>query len=210
GRGAYGLGGARTSSAGEVGTLLSRMGRLLTRGDAAVFRELRDDTTALVPSLAVAAAAIVLMALGAWLWELIELRSSPGFQPGQVFVRSVIVGSVFGFVLWAAWIWLATFLLAQGFRRRADFLGALRAAGVAAAPLALGVVMMVDLVRLPLGIGCIGAAAMLTQVALQEATEAGPGEVFLANLTGFGLWCLVLGLFGRGPLDLAPGIWVFG
>lgn len=197
----------------ERGHLAGRL-RRLARLDTSAFTEMRDDPAALTPALLVAGVAILLMALGGWLWWQIEFRDTPFADGGDLFLRSVVVGTILGVVLWVVWVWVTSVILARRFKRQARWGALLRPLGPALAPLALGLFMFLDALadplRLAIGIAAVVAAALATQIALQECTDATPGEVFVANLAGFAVWALALSLLGRGTLNLAPGIWMFG
>lgn len=187
----------------DIDALTGRLRRLM-RLDTSVFREVRDDPAALVTSVIVVVAAVLLMALGGWLWWV--LQDVPLVSTGKLFVRSVIFGTVFGVALWVAWTWLASVVLNQFFRRRVDWIALLRPTGLAMAPLAAGLLMLIDPLHTAVGVGCIAAAAMLVQIAIQEATDATPAEAWVANLAGLALWLVVLGFLSYSSTDLGPGI----
>ncbi len=205
--------GARPSSrgarAGASAPDLSQTGarlRRLARFDTSVFREARDDPAALIPALVVAGVSILLMALGGWLWLQFKLGENPLIDSGRFFFRSVIFGTIFGVAAWAGWVWAAAAVLSYMFRRPTSFRGLAGALGLAAAPMAVGLLMFIDPLRTAFGVGAVAAAAMLTQTAMQESTDATPGEAFIANSAGLALFVIVLALLGRGSANLAPGI----
>lgn len=176
----------------------------LLRLDTTVFRELAGDQRALIPSLALVAVALLLMSLGGWLWWLLEID----FGSGRFFARSVVGGTIFAYLLWLGWVWVAGFILERGFRRRASFLALIPPLGLAAIPFALGLLMLIDPLMRAFGIGAIAATVALTQVALQEATDATPGEALAANLAGFLLWAVILSFLGGGTRNLGPGMFM--
>lgn len=178
----------------------------LARLDTSVFRDARDDPTALVESLAVAAVAILLMALGGWLWVQFKFGGAFGIDTGRFFIRSVIFGTILGFGMWVAWVAVAALILTRVYRHPVDLTAQLRALGLAAAPMAAGLLMLIDPLHIAFGVGSVAAAAALTQVALQETTDATAGEIFVANIAGFALFAVVLGFLGQGNSQLAPGI----
>jgi hypothetical protein len=180
--------------------------RRLARLDTSVFREARDDPAALVPSLVIAAISILLMALGGWLWLQVNYGGNPLLDTGRFFARSVIIGTILGVALWVVWIAVAAVVLAQAFHRPVQVLPQIGALGMAAIPMALGLLMFIDPLREAFGVLSLGGAVMLTQVGLQETAEAPAGEVFVANLAGFAVFALALGLLGHGSAELAPGI----
>lgn len=199
--------GARGGPAGGINlnATFNRIVRLL-RLDTSVFREARDDRTALVPGIGVAAVSVLVMALGTWLWAELELGDNPFFDSGRFFVRSVIIGTITGTAAWAGWVAIAGFLLQQMFRRTVTLSSLFGPLGLAALPLAIGLLALIDVFFLAFAVTALAGAALLTQVALQETTDATPGEAAAANLAGFLVFALVLVLLGRESADLAPGI----
>ncbi len=198
--------GARGPASGvNLNATLNRLVRLL-RLDTSVFREARDDRTALVPGIGVAAVAMLLMALGTWLWAELKLGDNPFYDSGRLFVRSVIIGTITGTAAWAGWVAIAGFLLQQMFRRTVTLSSLFGPLGLAAVPLAIGLLSLIDVLSLAFAVTALAGAALLTQVALQETTDATPGEAAAANLAGFLVFALVLVLLGRESADLAPGI----
>jgi hypothetical protein len=199
--------GARGGPAGSINlnVTFNRIVRLL-RLDTSVFREARDDRTALVPGIGVAAISVLVMALGTWLWAELQLGDNPFFDSGRFFVRSVLIGTITGTAAWAGWIAIAGFLLQQMFRRTVTPSSLFGPLGLAALPMAIGLLSLIDVFFLAFAVTALAGAALLTQVALQETTDATPGEAAAANLAGFLVFALVLVLLGRESADLAPGI----
>lgn len=188
----------------------------LLRLDTTVFRELRGDQSALIPSILVAAASIFIMSLGAflYLWIRSDNIDLPGgvtfdtFNEGRFLVRSVIVGTILGTAMWVAWVFIAGLVLAQIFKRNVEPVSLLPALGLAALPFAFGLLMIIEPLVLTAGIVATVGTAVLMQIGLQETTDASPGEVLAANLIGFLVFAVVLELFGGDTRDFAPGIWM--
>jgi len=81
-----------------------------------------------------------------------------------------------------------------------------REAGMATAPLALGVLMgIVPAVAFGVGVAVIGAWAMAMQVAVERATDLRGMPVLVANGAGFAVWALTLSILTTGGNPLAPG-----
>lgn len=199
--------GARGGPAGSINlnVTLNRIARLV-RLDTSVFREARDDRAALVPGIGVAAVSVLVMALGTWLWAELKQGDNPFFDSGRFFVRSVLIGTITGTAAWAGWVAIAGYLLQQVFRRTVTLSSLFGPLGLAALPLAIGLLSLIDVFFLAFAVTALAGAALLTQVALQETTDATPGEAAAANLAGFLVFALVLVLLGRESADLAPGI----
>lgn len=217
--GATPLGGARTAPAGpDFGKAFDALGRLL-RFDTSVFRALYGDQTALIPSLMIAGVALFLMGLGGWLWTYFKFQGLSsrieigdrtiriGVDTTEVFVRSTLVGTITGLAVWVGWVFLSTLILQQMFRRRIDFVSFLPSAGLAAVPFAFALLMAIDHIQIAIGTTAVMAGALLMQIALQETSDATPGEAFIANAVGFLAWAIVLALLGDGNRNFAPGIW---
>ena len=199
-----GLGGVRTSAAGANPTAAIGYLQRLLRLDTSIFRDARDDPGALIPSIVVVAVSLVLASLGSFLWA--QFKIGDLFNAGQFLLKSVLFGTLFGVALWAAWIAIAATLLSNVFKQRAAILPLLGSLGFAMLPMALGFLALIDVLHIALGVAAVAASAMLTQVGLQEATDAPPGQVFAANLAGFLVFAVVLGFLGQGDSQLAPGV----
>jgi hypothetical protein len=200
--------GARGTAAGpDFNRVLARIAPLL-RLDTSVFRELYGDQASLIPSIVLAFVSLLLMALGSWLWFYIEVDTA-FFDEGRFFVRSVLIGSILATALWAGWVYLAGFILNQTFKRTVNPVALLSVMGLATLPFAFGLLMLIDPLRQAVGIGAVVGAVVLSHIAIQETTDATPGEVFAANMIGFLAWALLLGLLGGSDRDFAPGIWLF-
>ena len=56
----------------DTQVILDRLQRFLLKLDTGVFEEMRDDTTATIPALIIAAVSFFLFGLGGWFWWLVE------------------------------------------------------------------------------------------------------------------------------------------
>lgn len=188
----------------DFNILADRLQRLL-KLDTSVFEEVRLDPAATVPAIFVVAASTVLAGLGGWIWWLFQDFG----DTGKVFVQSVILGSVFSVALWIVWLLVAHVILTQLFREDADWQQMLRTMGMAAAPLALSVGIFIPGIDLGIGLASIALLFGLTTIAIQSVTAASPAHVLVANLAGFAVWAIVLGLLVTSDTFLAPGIFLF-
>ncbi len=187
----------------DLAILSDRLQRLL-RLDTSVFDEVRQDPAATTPAVFVAAVSTLLAGLGGWLWWQVK-----GFgDGGKVFLQSVILGSVFSVALWIVWLLVAWVILTQLFREEADWQQMLRTMGMAAAPLALSVGMFIPGIDLGVALASIALFFGLTTIAIQSVTTANPARVLVANLAGFAVWAIVLGLLVNRDSFLAPGIFL--
>jgi hypothetical protein len=201
--------GARTNI--DTSLLVQRLRRLMTL-DTSVFDELRMDRTATIPAVIVAVASMLLFALGGWLWWVIVGPDDygPYLDNGEVFLKSVILGTIFGVIFWGAWVGLTYVLLSQVFRARVDLNELVRVMGFAAAPLALGIVMFLPEIEFGVALAAVALFFGTTFIAVTSVTDAPAGRVLAATAAGFLLWAALLGLFVNDfDNPLAPGIFLF-
>ncbi len=184
--------------------LSARLLRLL-RLDTTVFDEVKQDPTATLPAVLVVIASTLLAGVGGWMWWVVK-----GFgDNGKVFFHSVVMGTVFSFALWIVWLLVAWVILTQLFREDADWQQMLRTMGMASAPLALSLVMFIPGIDMGLALASIALFFGLTNIAIQATTPANPARVLVANLAGFAVWAIVLGLLVTDSNYFAPGIFLF-
>ena len=184
--------------------LADRLQRLV-RLDTSVFDEVRRDPSATIPSFLVAVGSTLLAGIGGWLWWALE-----DFQDtGKVLVQSVFLGTIFSVALWIVWLLVAWVILTQVFREEADWQQMLRTMGLASIPLALSVAMFIPAMAFAIGLASVALLFGLTTVAIQNTTTANPAHVLVANLVGFAVWAIVLGLLVTHDSYLAPGIFLF-
>lgn len=187
----------------DFAILVDRLRRLLLL-DTSVFDEVRHDPAATLPAIFVVTTSTALAGLGGWLWWLTQ-----GFPDGgQVLFESVVLGSVFSVALWIVWLLVAYVILTQIFRDDADWQQMLRTMGMAAAPLSLSLAMFIPGISFGVGLASVALFFGLTTIAIQSTTAAGPAHVLIANLAGFAIWAIVLGLLVTSESYLAPGIFL--
>jgi len=188
----------------DLSILSARLMRLV-RLDTTVFDEVKQDPAATLPAVFVVIASTLLAAAGGWMWWVIK-----GFgDNGKVFFHSVIMGTVFSFALWIVWLLVAWVILTQLFREDADWQQMLRTMGMASAPLALSVAMFIPGIDMGIALASIALFFGLNTIAIQATTQANPARVLMANLAGFAVWAIVLGLLVTDTSYLAPGIFLF-
>ena len=188
----------------DLAILADRLQRLV-RLDTSVFDEVRQDPAATIPAIFVLTVATFLSGAGGWLWWTVQ-----GFgDSGKILLQSVIMGSLFSIALWIVWLLVAWVILTQLFREDADWHQMLRTMGMAAAPLGLSVGLFIPGIDFGIGLASVALFFGLTTIAIQATTTAGPAHVLVANLAGFALWAIVLGLLVTSETFLAPGIFLF-
>ncbi|MEO8458218.1 MAG: hypothetical protein ABI559_10435 [Chloroflexota bacterium] len=172
--------------------------------DEAVYTEVRQDAQMTIVAVATVVLATFLFAMGGWLMVTIEANGT-----FEAFWKSVIVGTLLGVGLWAAWVGLTRVVLAQMFHESVDLLELMRVHGLASAPLAIGAAMLIPMVSF--GFALIGVVAWLlsTTFAIQSAFRLPMRSALLANVIGFAVWALVLPLLTTSNNPLGPGIFWF-
>jgi hypothetical protein len=191
----------------NLGSWLLRLARL----DLTVFDDVKDDVSATVPTLTVVVVASFLSGLGSWLWWTFQDFPKGG---GDVFVKSFLMGSILQVGVWFLWVYVAAMVLSKGLGVAADLNRLLRTMGLAFAPMGIAVLMLISFLTVPFGVIAIAATVALTYVAIQAATDAQPQQVMLANIVGFLVFAVVLGILANisevyNTGGLAPGLFFF-
>ncbi len=174
----------------------------IARLDFTPFEEARRDATATLPIVVLVAAVSFISGLGSFLWGAINVE---GVDSGEVFVDSLLLGSLFQFGLWFAWVFVTYLVLTQLFRAAADLNQMFRVMGLAFVPVALSLVMFIPAIDFSIGLLSVVAAVLLVNTALQETTNATPPQAMVANLAGFAVLSVVLNLLATDSNMYAPG-----
>lgn len=185
------------------------LGRLL-RLDFSVFDEIRSEPTATTGAVIVVLGASILAGVGSWLWA-VETRAIPG---GEVFIKSLLLGSIIQTFVWFLWVYLVYQVLVRGYGARTDFAELTRTMGFAFAPVALSVLIAIDVFAVPFGVIAFVMAVLFTNVAIERASDAEVREATMANISGFATFAIVMGVFANilevsNVGGLAPGIFFF-
>lgn len=179
---------------------VTRLGRL-ARLDLRVLDEVRVDAGATVPALLVAAAGLLALSLGGWLWWLI---SGLG-ETGSVLLEAVVLGTAFSIGGWLVWLLVIYAVMRQvsGITLQVDQL--IRTAGFAAAPLVIGPGMAIPSISFGVGLLALVAWAATTQAAVERTAGRGGGDVVAANLAGFAAWAVMMSLVSSAANQIGPG-----
>ncbi|MCK9487179.1 MAG: hypothetical protein M0R73_10865 [Dehalococcoidia bacterium] len=176
--------------------------RRLATLDLDVFDDLRFDASATAPAIVVAVTGMALLGLGGWLWWV----TTPGLgDTASVFLKTVILGTIFGAGAWLAWLLVIYAVLRQLSRITVPMEQLLRTAGFAAAPLVLGLGMVVPSISFGVGLVALAAWVATTHVAVERTVGRGGGDVLAANLAGFAVWAIVMSLLATGSNQIGPG-----
>ena len=190
------------------------VGRLL-RLDLSVFDEVRSDPSATPGAVAVVFGASVMAGIGSWLWA---VQWSP-IEATDVFIRSLVIGSILQTLAWFIWVYLVFLVLARAYGTRTDFAELVRTMGYAFSPMALNVLIWVEGFTVPFGVISISSTVLLSFFAMQAASSAEPRQALVANIAGFTVFAVVMGVLanigevsaggGAGIGGVAPGLFFF-
>ena len=196
----------RNTSGMDAGSMLNRVGRLFQL-DTSVFDEVKDDPAQTLPAIVMVVVATLLAALGGWLWLIIEFD---GLSTGRIIVRELVLGSLFAIGLWVAWVALVKVLLEGLFSVNVGLMPLVRTMGLAAAPGALALAMLIPVLSFGLALAALVAWFALSSYAVQSAApDATPKQAVVANLGGFLVFALVLAILAD-IAGMAPGVFVHG
>ncbi len=187
----------------------------LVRLDLTVFDDVKDEVSATLPAITVVVAASFLAGLGSWLWW-IQQDFGPlvASKNGEVFLKSLVLGGILQSALWFLWVYIAAMVLSRGFGVAADINQMVRTMGLAFAPMAISVLMVIRMLTVPFGVIAIGGTLLLSNVAIQATTPAETRQVVIANVLGFLVFAIVLGILSNisqvyNTGGLAPGLFFF-
>lgn len=174
--------------------------------DQTAFEEARDDAAFTPLAAVVAAAAIVVAGLGAYLWAVFNDVG----DKGEFFFDAVILGSIFAALLWLAGVALTYVLLTQVYRESLTPDGLFRVSAVALAPFAIGLLVLVPGIGFGLGLISISLVFFYTFFGLRAAYPAiDPLRLLVSVLAGLAVWTMILPLLSSPDNPFTPGVFVF-
>jgi hypothetical protein len=187
--------------------IIDRIRRALSLEQAA-FEEIRDDAAFTPLAAGLAAAAVLLAALGAWLFGETVLD----FTPDGWFIDTFVLGSIFTILLFLIGVAVTYVVLTQVYREPIAPDAFVRIAALGYLPFALGLLVFVPEIGFGFGILSIAAMFFYTVFGLRAAYPAIDSlRVVVAVLLGFAVWGMILPLIGEYPDDnFATGVFVFG
>jgi hypothetical protein len=199
----------RTFHASHLPTISSLLGRLL-RFDFSAFDDIRSDPATTTPAILVVAGASFLAGLGSWIWALQE----GAVDSGDVFIRSVLLGSVLQVLAWFLWVYVVYQVLARVYGAHADFYEMIRVMGFAFAPVGLTIFIGIQSLAVPLGLIFWGSTLLLTNAAIHSTTTADNQQVTVSNIAAFAVFAVVMGFLANVAEvsevgGLAPGLFFF-
>jgi hypothetical protein len=186
--------------------ILTTLGRLrrLAMLDDSVYDEVRFDSAATVPAVAVTAIALFVLGLGGWLWWLLSDLGGAG----TAFLKTVILGTVFGFIGWLVWLLVVYSVLRRLAGLTVQVEQLIRAAGFASGVLVVALAMVITPIAFGVGLFALVAWAGATQIAIERTVGRGGSDVLAANLAGFGAWLVVMSLLSTSANPIGPGPFV--
>ncbi len=194
----------------SVQTIGAWVGRIL-RLDFSAFDEIRSERAATSAAILVVLTASVFAGLGSLFWA---LQYKGIDDEMEVVLKSLILGSIIQTAAWFVWVYVASWILVHGYGVRLDFAELLRTMGFAFAPVGFSLLIVIQSLAVPFGIISFGMAILFTNIAIQQATDAEAREATMANITGFAVFAIAMGICANiaevGSLGgLAPGIFFF-
>ena len=201
----------QTSNLHSVSGWLVRLIRL----DVTAFDEIRSEPSATPSAIVIVFGASVMAGIGSWLWA-VQWR---GVEATDVFIRSLVVGSVLQTLAWFIWVYLVFQVLARAYGARVEFSELLRTMGFAFAPIGISILIAVVGFTIPFGVFSLTCAVLLTYFATESASNAEPRQILVANFAGFAVFAVVMGVLANiGEVSstggaqiggLAPGLFFF-
>ncbi|MDO8614568.1 MAG: hypothetical protein Q7T33_02375 [Dehalococcoidia bacterium] len=183
------------------------------RMDFSVFEEIRSEPAATLAAVVVVLVAGVFAGSGSWLWAL-QHSEFRGIDGGEVFLKSLVLGSLVQTAVWLLWVYLVYQVLARGYGAQMDFAELVRTMGFAFVPVAFSILIAITNLAVPFGLLSFGITLLYTNIAIQQVAGTEVRETTLANLTGFGAFLIVMGVFANiaevGTFGgIAPGVLFF-
>src|SRR3990170_7198848 len=163
----------QTTNLQSVSGWLGRLARL----DLTVFEEVRSSPSATPGAILVVFVASVLAGIGSWLWAV----QTNGVSAGEVFVKSLVIGSIPQTLVWFIWVYLVFQVLARAYGARTDFYELIRSMGFAFAPVGTSILIAITAFAVPFGVVSLAGTALLSHFAIQSSSSAEPRQALVAN-----------------------------
>jgi hypothetical protein len=185
--------------------IIARLRRALML-DPTAFQEVRDDAAFTPIAAGLAAAAVLLAGLGAWLFGETILDISPDGW----FVDTFILGSIFTFLLWLAAVAAIYVILSQVYRETMAPDALFRVSAVGFLPFAAGVLVFIPEIGFAFGFLSAALTLYLTVFGLNAAFSTAPLRALVAASAGFAVMAIVLPLISGFPDDnFVTGVFVY-
>jgi len=196
----------------DVPTVTSWVGRVL-RFDFTAFDEIRDEVSATTPAVLIVLAGSFIAGFGSFLWAL-QHDNFPNVDVAEVFIKSMLVGGMIQTAVWFVWVYLVYQVLTRGYGHQISFAELVRPMGLAFSPIVFSVLVAITVLAMPFGLASFALVFLFTNIAIQQTTGADIRETSMANITGFVVFLVVMGMFANvaeiEPFGgVAPGILFF-
>jgi hypothetical protein len=190
----------------DINAVVNRILRL-ARLDTSAFDEVRDDQRETIPAIAIVVVSCLLAGFGAWMWLIFVAPDGVDVDHGKVIVNVFLLGTIVTTVVWAVWVAVTAMMLNSVYKEHVDLMSLMRTMGYASFPFALSMLMLVPMLSFGVALFAVGVWVVLSIFAVQAATTAESDRVIKANLVGFFVFAIVLGLLARN-VGLASGVFV--
>src|SRR5690349_22545648 len=167
--------------------MVNRLRRLALL-DTTVFDEVRDDERELIPAVVIVVVSTILAALGGWFFLLVNAPEGIDTDFGNVFVKEILLGTLFSLALWVVWVAVVYVMLVQVFKAQTDIQMLIRTMGYASFPLAISLFMFIYGIALAIGIVALVLWFVMSTYAIQSTTAATSDKVVVSNAVGFAVF----------------------
>lgn len=196
----------------NVQTVTGWIGRVL-RFDFSAFDEIRDEHAATPAAVMIVLVGSFIAGIGTVLWAF-QHDDFPNVSAGEVFVKAALLGSMVQTMVWFGWVYLAYLILSRGYGHVVSFTDLIRPMGLAFSPIVFSVLVGLSVLAVPFGLASFALVFLFTNIALQQTTGADLRESTMANVTGFLVFVVFMGMFANvaevEPFGgVAPGILFF-
>lgn len=185
----------------------------ILRFDFTALDEVRSERQATVAAVAIVFASSILCGVGSWLWAL-QHDDFGAIDTNEVLLKSLLLGSIVQTAVWVLWVYIVYQILVRGYAAQVEFSELMRTMGFAFAPAAFGILVGITNLAVPFGVISMGMTLLFSNLAVQTVSGTDVRESTLANVTGFGAFAIVMGVFANiaeiGTFGgIAPGIFFF-
>ena len=180
----------------DPNVILLRLKRL-AQLDTTVFDEVRDDAREMIPSLIIVVVGSLIAGIGAWLWLALVGHEGLKVDFGNVFVKILLIGTIFNVVLWGFWVAVTYAVLTGYFKEECDIQQLFRTMGYASFPLALTFFMLIPGISFGIGLTALVLWFVMSIYAVQSTTTAHSDHVILSNALGYLVFAVIMSFMAR-------------
>ena len=171
--------------------------------EPAAYEEVRDDTQFTFVSIGAAAVAVLLAAIGAWLFGETVLDPAPGLG----FADTVIFGTIFTIVLFLIGVAVIYLTLSQVFGEATTPDALVRVVTLTHLPYGLGLFVFIPQIGFAFGLASIAATFYYTVFGIRSAyPNVDNLRAMITVLLGFAVWAILIPVIS----DYPDNNWVTG